>query len=407
MDNLLLQNEIKFEDSKAPFWMIKKNGYYKVGDKNFIHKTLALTEASRTKSNVSWEFNSDVFSKCDWQTPVQTSLLELYKLRAQQIRNKYDHIILAYSGGPDSDGVLDSFLINNIHLDEIVIQWPEKLTKGKFTVSTNRDPSNILSEWELTAKPKLEYVKKHFPRTKVTFLDMETLDKEDYDDTFTLTNDSVDYIAIKRQRQIHAVSNALIEKGVNVAVIYGFDKPTFNIVDGYFCTLFLDRRIQVISDIGDGKARNVEFFYWTPDLPEISIKQAQIFYEFFKANPKYIKYLTRKTTTNGIVNFEHRTTYQEGNEIRDLISMLVYPTWDMSKFQVHKSRNVIISEHYNFFRNLKMGDGRWLQSHMSALNNQLSLIDARFFERGRQSTFIPFTSGSYRIGKLDRIIHDQ
>jgi hypothetical protein len=387
-----------FEDSKAPFWMIKKNGYYKVGSKNFIHKTLALTGASRAKQNVLWEFNSDVFSKCDWQTPIQSSILELYKLRAQQLRNKYDHLILAYSGGPDSDGVLDSFLINNIHLDEIVIQWPEKLTKGKFIVSNNRDATNILSEYELTAKPKLEYVKKNFPRTKITFLDMDTLDDEYSEDMFTLANDSVDYIALKRQRQIHAVSSAYINKGVNVAIIYGFDKPTFNMVDGYFCALFLDRRIQVVSDLGDGKERNVEFFYWSPDLPEISIKQAQIFYEYFKANPKYIDYLTRKN--NGV--FEHRTTYEEGNQIRDLISMLVYPTWDMNKFQVHKSRNVIISEHYAFFRTNIFGNNRWQESHTSALKNQLFAIDARFFERGRSSTFIPFTSGSYRIGKLEQ-----
>lgn len=393
---------ITFEDSKAPSWMIKKNGYYKVGPKNFVHKTLALTEASKSGIYPTWNFSENVFSKCDWKTPIQTSILELYKMRAQQLRDKYDHVMLAYSGGADSDTVLHSFIDNNIKLDEIVIHWPESVSKNA-KISRDKNPSNILSEWELTAKPKLDWVSKNYPDIKITFLDMTELTIEDSEDMFTIANDAIDYIPIKRQRQMHAVSSKLINKGINVCIIYGIDKPTFNIINNEFCIIFIDRMTQVVSDIADGKERNIEYFYWSEDLPELLIKQAQIFYNYFKLNPQFIKLIVRRDVNNVIT---YKPPEEDADLLRDLTATLIYPRWDNTKFQASKARNVITAEHFDFFRYNNFGDSKFKDSHLSALTAQLNLINLKYFVGRRRPinkscSYIAFISGKYSLGTLE------
>lgn len=60
------------------------------------------------------------FDDVNWTEPTET-FKELCKQRAQQIRDSYDYIILSFSGGSDSTTVLNTFLENNIYIDEILI----------------------------------------------------------------------------------------------------------------------------------------------------------------------------------------------------------------------------------------------------------------------------------------------
>lgn len=89
-----------------------------------------------TRSEVLWgsdfvlsdiEFVCDSrYDSIDWTIEPSESLEELKKQRAIQLRDKYDYIILYFSGGSDSITVLNSFLKNNIFLDEVVIySYPE------------------------------------------------------------------------------------------------------------------------------------------------------------------------------------------------------------------------------------------------------------------------------------------
>ena len=100
-------------------------GYYLVGWKKFHNKTLALLESKKTGYDLVWVFNNDVYGKIDWTIPIHDSLENLYKKRAQQLRDQYDYLVLYFSGGADSLNILHSFINNNIFLDEIVMQVPE------------------------------------------------------------------------------------------------------------------------------------------------------------------------------------------------------------------------------------------------------------------------------------------
>ena len=82
------------------------------------------------EDKVSFYFHDDYFSQFDWTKEPQQSLKELYKQRAIQLRDKYDYLILSYSGGSDSHQALETFLNNNIFIDEIFISTWEPNIAG-------------------------------------------------------------------------------------------------------------------------------------------------------------------------------------------------------------------------------------------------------------------------------------
>lgn len=61
------------------------------------------------------------WSSVNWKKEPEQSFFDLCKLRAQQIRDTHDYIILYYSGGSDSYTILSAFLESGIFIDEIVI----------------------------------------------------------------------------------------------------------------------------------------------------------------------------------------------------------------------------------------------------------------------------------------------
>jgi hypothetical protein len=97
-------------------------GYYLVGNYKTYSKIDALEHAHLFNTPVKWIFNDDVFSTHPWHIDTQEDIKKLYKKRAEQIREKYDYIVVWYSGGVDSFTVLNSFRENGIHVDEIA-QW--------------------------------------------------------------------------------------------------------------------------------------------------------------------------------------------------------------------------------------------------------------------------------------------
>ena len=97
----------------------------------------------------------------------------MYVERCNQLRDKYDYLVLHYSGGSDSHNILHTFLTNNIKLDEISIRWPKHWLDGKFYNVNNIDKSakNAPSEFNYTIKPTLEYLQKHHPDIKINIVD--------------------------------------------------------------------------------------------------------------------------------------------------------------------------------------------------------------------------------------------
>ena len=148
-----------------------KLGYYKLGDKQIFGKVEALIEATKTGIFPEWHFNRDTFGKLNWQVAPITPLKELYRMRAQQLRDKYDWIRVEASGGGDSTTAIYSFLHNGIHLDEVVFRYPKLGEKNVTNDPFNTKCENTLSEWQFAAKPLLDWIATNYPKVKITVHD--------------------------------------------------------------------------------------------------------------------------------------------------------------------------------------------------------------------------------------------
>jgi hypothetical protein len=288
--------------------MTKRLGEYCVGDLRFINKYDAMLFAKNTGLELTWDFNDAVFSCYDWAIPITKNINELYKERAQQLRDKYDYVSLFFSGGADSTNILHAFIDNNIILDEIVMFKPKYCV---YVSGINTLGYNLYSEIELAAIPHLKkYVEKR--KIKVRTIYFEDVFDKFFSSTYyinqffklnILTPTSLARVAM-------AVTDLdwdkLYDAGKTVAHIQGVEKPVVE-CNNKVCTFkFNDYSGTFVfqsnenTDLSEKlfKYQHHEFFYWTPDLPELVIKQAQIAKEFHFKNinknfnmDEFLKYL--------------------------------------------------------------------------------------------------------------------
>lgn len=313
---------------------IDRLGYYQVGWKKFHHKTLALIEHTKTRQPLEWIFNDNVYGSIDWRIPITKSLDELYKERAQQLRDNYDHLTLYFSGGADSSNMLRAFVNNNIFLDEIVMQSPEPVKK----TFNNKDKSsaNVYSEIPYSAVPILNELKNLLnPRTIVRYQDTSAgiIELLKDDNWFEYNPFGVALAINPLARQYTSMTEKhilkLTDSGKRVAQIVGTDKPLLlNDGNNNYYSYFLDvialhcppvelNRREIFE-----KSLHTEFFYWTPDLPEIVIKQAQEVKLQCELNPN-IKRMVCDTS----LHIE---------KLRPILHPIIYPSMPEVPFQTGK-----------------------------------------------------------------------
>ena len=263
-------------------YLYKGNAYT---NRDYIVEDMIL---SNDKNPIDFYFHDDVFSAIDWTIEPPEHIDELYRQRAQQLRDKYKCLILSYSGGSDSQQILDIFLKHNIHLDEVqTISW-EKLVAGKNEQEIfNDDAIKFLLEYNINVVPNLKRIKDVSPNTKITVLDTSDFLFND------ITSGNFETIGIKNLGAFRGIlvpvprswtltQNYHMNKTTSkdgVCLIQGIEKPHFYEHEGrcyfrfsdagYYCEKFINNKLI------DNSFRT-EYFFWTPDLPQIVIKQANL-----------------------------------------------------------------------------------------------------------------------------------
>lgn len=265
-------------------------GYWKVGDRKFLNKLQALQYATDSKIYVTFHFFDHIFEKFDRSQLGKFTLDELYKQRAQQLREKYDYLILYFSGGADSYNVLRSFLDNNIKLDEICVKWPKKILNANVKIY---DPNvldtsafNYVSEWDFAIKPVLEEIAQSHPDIKIEIIDWlpdEDVNLEKYFETVQHWHD----IEIPSLAVWSSSEDRLIAQGKRVGSIYGVDKPNVRFDKNSALLMFNDSALAM----GTSNPCNIygtEFFYWTPELPLLIFEMANQVTQWYLNNPHYV-----------------------------------------------------------------------------------------------------------------------
>ena len=326
-------------------------GYYVCGPMKTYRKWEAIAEHQRTGIHPTWYFNDDVWGACDWRIEPESDLRDLYRLRAQQLRENYDYLVLWYSGGADSNTALEAFVENNIHLDEVV-SWTNYSATGDRFDFCNGEIFNV-------AVPKIKKIQQDQPWLKLRILDICDSLVAFFQDAKTGTEWIYDTNVVSaainaaRPRLISQVREwqELAHQGKRIALITGTDKPRiYQHDDGRWSFRFIDifdNSVTPAQQIANSEVYTPEFFFWSPDLPQIIIKQSHVVKKWLRnANFDHPSFTTQVT---GLANknFNGKSYWLTPAGLHELI----YPGWEPIPYQV-KNPSPLFSQRESWFRKM-------------------------------------------------------
>jgi len=193
-------------------WHLECNG------KQFYDKLSAISENISSGSPIHFKTPSSYKNHDFSQRPKQT-LEQLCVKKAKQLREKYEHINLFYSGGCDSHFILKIFLDNNIKIDN-VIMVKSGFKRADFEIDDYALPfvRRLGIHYEVR-QPDMEYYKKYYLETP-----NEKRTQHEHWHHFRLNN------------HFENVSKTL----PNTVNVFGKEKPKLCYIDGNWYTYFLD-----------------------------------------------------------------------------------------------------------------------------------------------------------------------
>jgi len=237
---------------------------YCVDNKIFYNPFLAFLHGAHNSPHDTPKFvcYDSIFKSLDWTVEPSESIRELIDARTRQLAQRYDKIILAFSGGTDSITVYNSFIRQNIFIDEIIISYspyteahpvanadwllknhPDKLTR--ITVLNRNDPQYYTKfkneDWVLENSGNLGY--------------------------FNLSAPGAYFYR-------HCVDSW---GNTNWAMIIGYEKPNIIRENNQWLAVHLDKVIKPSLSYP-----NLEYFFLTPDFPQLHLKQNHMLLRYIK-----------------------------------------------------------------------------------------------------------------------------
>ncbi len=286
--------------------------HYKVKDQIFPSKILAVLEAQKTSANLEWYFFDEKLQSANWLIEPDISLDIFYRMRAQQIRDAYDYVVVFCSGGADSTNVIKSFINNNILVDEVVAMAPMSGLSNWNWSTTDRSAANTITETKVALFPLLDEISKLNPDIKISISDYFLDFQEFKTDEWIYELNTGGFIGptagvFGRLDKFKHIQD-LAEQGKKIAVVYGIDKPVIRLTTfGSINYVIADDPVNVPKQPFRKDYPNVDrvLFYYTPDLPEMMVKQAHtVAKELFKPHNKFLLDAVKEMSNPPIRNFK-------------------------------------------------------------------------------------------------------
>jgi hypothetical protein len=332
-------------------------GYYLYNDKIYIDRKDLLDEMLVTRDNnsVQFMFNEDVFQKIDWTVEPDISLDELYRQRAQQIRDSYDYIILSYSGGADSHEVLSVFLKNNIFIDEIQVVHHYDLIKkiGRTTMETDPGLAMML-EFERVALPTIKKLVEKSPGTKINLMDASDFVVQDvHGHRFSFMgmdkfNNNAGFMCmttpfVRNFFQHHQNNKNLNLGGKKVCFLRGTEKPSLKMYRNNLKFNFTDASMHGTKLMQKGdidEIYTIENFFWSPDAPLIPIKQSHVIKKVLERDPKfYAQFMINQEKNIRMTEF-NKPGIAEEQDFQRKYTRIIYSHWNDTFFKAPKKAPV-------------------------------------------------------------------
>lgn len=382
--------------------MNKKLGYYSVGNTNFESKIQACIFANDKTDPVVWHFNEDVFSNYPWHIEPTETLDELYDLRARQLREQYDYLIVSYSGGADSHNLVESFIRQNLFIDELLINTMSEGNSKFLPISYENKTSHnaAASEHVLQTIPRLKEIHSRSPKTKITEVDLTHFLFD-----FFKGHGDASWIETKREglNPLNATRYNYLyftevrkkfDKDKKIALVLGVEKPRSFIHRNKrdFYVRFVDRAANVASVndwIKEYPNSTVEYFYWAPEAARIVCKQAHVIKKWLEINHQYLPLWDANAVTKEVVRLVHER----------VLRTVIYSTWNNDWYQADKSTRDWYSEFDSWF----------ISGHQGSFEHSVWLDGIKYVEKNA-SKYVSNEKGygdglkvfayNYKIGSL-------
>lgn len=305
------------------------NGFWVSGDTIFTSKYQAQLHSSKNNTAMHYNFFDNDWRSFDKTKIQQQPLDALYKQRALMLREKYDYLILYFSGGADSYNVLRTFIDNGIHLDEVCVKWATRTldrTNPVYTPNTtDLSAYNYLSEWDYAIEPVLKELARTNPEIKINILNW-------LDDRFVQNPefffDNVNHWHDIELPSLYTWSDSekiLADKGKSVGAIYGADKPYVIRKNNFYYMYFVDGCTAMGQNNPDNP-HTAEFFYWSPECRILAYEMAYAIAKAQKHNPEFHNIgFTDDRTRNQVLYQQQQKKYRS----------VLYTNWP-NYFQVFK-----------------------------------------------------------------------
>jgi hypothetical protein len=312
-------------------------GFYVCDGKEFSSKILAMLYSNQVNKPIEWIFNDRIFQSYDWTIEPQESLDQLYDRRARQLREKYDYIIISYSGGADSHNMLMSFVRQGLHVDEIIVNQFEKAGRKFIDLNPNNKlAKNAGAEHYLQTLPRLKELSSLIPKTTITIADLsdhifDVMESAGDASWILSKREGINPAGATRFNYLHlAEVRKRFDKEKSICLILGIEKPRTVIYKGRLKIRFIDRaanQVTVAEHVTDYDNCTVEFFYWNPDSVPMLIKQGHVIKRYLTANPHMQQHWHSSTAT-----FESFRLIHER-----VLRPLLYTTWNDNWWQADKA----------------------------------------------------------------------
>lgn len=240
--------------------------FYEINNKKFANPYAAFLYGAHNCPHKFPKFNlyDENFSKFDWTRSPAESFQLLCDRRAFQLREKYEKLILCFSGGTDSTTIYNTFMRNNIYIDEIYVN----VSRPGISKDTEHWQNQLVLEW---------LHKNHSKDTRIIAEYTQTFEEANraasrFDSQYHITSPELNsHFRFHNHLFDASLNKKNFNQNKNYCLIAGYEKPRlvfkhgryyFNFVDSTFCLAMM--------------RPDIEFFFVTPDLPELHCKQCHM-----------------------------------------------------------------------------------------------------------------------------------
>ena len=345
---------------------IHDNSYWHANFTRFKNKFKALESVLGNEHLVSFFYANSSFEKIDWTCEPTQTWQSMMVQRAHQIRENFDYIRLWYSGGADSQTILDVFLAEKIHLDEICCHLVSPI--DDFLSYNNIEQNKV-------AIPFLEHIKQSIPKTKIT---INYLGRDHYNSVFTdgWLYENFDMSMIQDQPGSLYKSGIVHSAGGNFCDLQGGDKPVVIKEDNNYYCLMVDETFAPRIN-----SEHVEEFFTSPNFPEMHAKQCHM----------TINYLQEKYPDQqpGVVNNSLRKEIEKNTGMRTPL----FKNIDQGK----ESSNVIGDKSLSLLDQAKQGNRVIYDKWQKSLEYEAGRHTDRFNDGDIYKGFRGILSGKFRL----------